>query len=449
VSDPSEPESTDLVESSVGPMVEPVTTHDVPTPQRIPLVAIAIALVAVLAGAALFMSGYSTGRQAASDPGTPITDSDAFQPFWDTYHMINDRYAGGDVDREVLVQGAIRGMIDSLGDPYSAYLTSEEYRQSLLGISGQFEGIGARIGTRDSIGNEGCAPLGLDCRLVVTEPIPGSPAAAAGIQADDVVVRIDGDPVDGLSVDDAVARIRGPKGSNVVLTIERADGAPIEITITRDVVQEQEVDSRVLAGGSVGYLRVAGFSDAAADQFVAALADHLAAGRTDIVLDLRGNLGGYVTAARKIASQFLGSGPIFWEQDANGNEVATDALGDGIATDPAIRLVVLVDGNSASASEIVAGALQDTGRATLVGRQSYGKGTVQQWQELSGEGGAFKLTVARWLTPDKRWIHQVGLTPDVIVTLPDPVPDGTDPDLDRALDVFGATAGGRSDRRAA
>jgi len=215
------------------------------------------------------------------------------------------------------------------------------------------------------------------------------------------------------------------------------------------VVQEKEVDSRVLAGGAVGYVRVRGFSDAAADATVAAFAEHLKAGRTKLILDLRGNPGGYVTAARKIASQFIGSGVIFYEQDAAGTRVATEALGDGIATDPKLRIVCLIDGGSASASEIVAGALQDTKRATLVGQTSFGKGTIQQWQELTGEGGAFKLTIARWLTPDKRWIHKVGLTPDVSVTLPDPLPAGSDPTLDKALQVLDAAAAGPTLRVAA
>ena len=143
-----------------------------------------------------------------------------------------------------------------------------------------------------------------------------------------------------------------------------------------------------------------------------------------------------MTAARKIASQFIGSGVVFWEQDAAGDQIATDALSGGVATNPAIRVVVLIDGGSASASEIVAGALQDTGRATLIGAQSYGKGTVQQWQQLSGDGGAFRLTVARWLTPNKRWIHKVGLTPDVIVAVPKSLPIGSDPILDKALEVL-------------
>ena len=419
-----------------------------PAPRRLPLLSISIAIVAILAGSALFVSGYSMGRQAAGDPGTPVSESDAFRPFWDTYHSINDRYAGGEVDRTTVIQGAIRGMIESLGDPYSAYLSSDEYRKSLQGISGQFEGIGAEISSRAEDGTGDCAPLGPKCRLVVTRPLPGSPAAVAGVLAGDVVASVDGTPLDGMTVDQARDRIRGPKGSVVALVLQRA-GGPLELAITRDVVQEEEVESKALANDTVGYLRVSGFSDAAADDVVTALKDHLAAGRTRFILDLRGNPGGYVTAARKIASQFIGSGVLFWEQDAKGAQVPTEALGDGVATDPKLQLVVIIDGGSASASEIVAGALQDTKRATLVGQQSYGKGTVQQWQELGGEGGAFKLTVARWLTPDKRWIHTTGLTPDVVVRLPDPLPAGADPDLDRALEVLGAPTAGMALRPAA
>ena len=424
-------------------------TNPAAAPRRLPFVAISIALVAILAGSALFMSGYTMGRQTASDPGTPVSDGAAFQPFWDTYHTINDRYAGGEVDREALVQGAIRGMIEALGDPYSAYLTSEEYRQNLQGISGQFEGIGAEIAAQALDGTEGCAPLGSACRLVVTRPLEGSPAEKAGVKVGDIVTLVDGTPLDGLTVDAARDRIRGPKGSVVALTIQRGSGASIVLTITRDIVQSKEVDSKALADGTVGYVQVAGFSDAAADEVVKALGAHLAAGRTKLVLDLRGDPGGYVTAARKIASQFIGSGVVFWEQDADGNQVATDALTDGVATDAKVRVVVLIDGGSASASEIVAGALQDSKRATLVGQQSFGKGTVQQWQELTGEGGAFKLTIARWLTPDKRWIHKVGLTPDVLVTLPNPLPAGSDPILDKALQVLDAAAAETSLRVAA
>ena len=430
--------------ASLEPLPAPPTTRR----RRLPLVSISIAVVAILAGSALFVSGYTLGSRTAGEPGTPSSEAAAFQPFWETYHAIDDRYAGGDVDRTTLIQGAIRGMIGSLDDPYSAYLSSEEYRQSLLGISGQFEGIGAEITSRAIDGVDGCEPLGPSCRLVVTRPLPGSPAETGGVQAGDIVTSVDGAPLDGLTVDLARDRIRGPKGSVVTLALLRGLN-PMELAITRDVVQEQEVETRSLANDTVAYLKVAGFSDAAADEVVRALKEHLAAGRSRFILDLRGNPGGYVTAARKIASQFVSSGVLFWEQDADGVQVPTNALADGVATDPSLSLVVLVDGGSASASEIVAGALQDSKRGTLVGRRSFGKSTVQQWQELTGEGGAFKLTVARWLTPDKHWIHQVGLTPDVVVTLPDPLPAGADPDLDKALEILAGGATSGTDRLAA
>jgi carboxyl-terminal processing protease len=429
---------------------EPVLHLDVPvmavsppapvTTRRVRALPLAIAVVVVLGGSALFMSGYSMGRQSAVQPGTPAFEERAFTPFWDTYDAIRDRYAGEEVERDALIQGAIRGMIDALGDPYSAYMTSEEYRQSLQGISGQFEGIGAEIATQAKDGSRGCAPLGPDCRLVITDPLDGSPARLAGLLAGDLVLEADGTSLDGLTIDGARDLIRGPKGSMIRLTIVRDGGTPFELTIVRDIVQSKEVESKAVADGSVGYIRLKGFSDSAAGQLKVALAAHLDADRTKLILDLRGNPGGYVTAARSIASQFIGSGVIFWEQDADEGQIATEAIPGGLATDPGIRIVTLIDGGTASASEIVAGALQDTGRATLVGQVSFGKGTVQQWQELSGEGGAFRLTVARWLTPEKRWIHGTGLTPDVVVTLQNPVPVGADPTLDRALDVLGEEA---------
>jgi carboxyl-terminal processing protease len=437
---PADSESTAVLDVPIP--VTPVTEASQAARRRIRLLPISIAVVAVLAGSALFLSGYTMGRQAAAEPGTPVSAAEAFQPFWDAYHTITDRYAGGDVDRNTLIQGAIRGMIAALGDPYSSYLTSEEYRQSLQGISGQFEGIGAEIATQATDGTRGCATLGPDCHLLITNPLSGSPAEKAGLKAGDLVLATDGASLDGLTMDGARDRIRGPKGTVVTLTILRGKDAPFEVRITRDLVQEREVTSKTLADGTVGYVRLAGFSDAAASELTDALAGQVEAGVTGLILDLRGNPGGYVTAARSVASQFISSGVIFWEQDAQANQVATQAVAGGVATDPRIKVVCLIDGGTASASEIVAGALQDSGRATLVGEQSFGKGTVQQWQELTGEGGAFKLTIARWLTPDKHWIHKVGLTPNVVVALPNPVPAGADPALDKALEVLGTSSQG-------
>jgi carboxyl-terminal processing protease len=428
------PARTEALDVPVAPVLPP------PARRRPPILAISVAIVALLAGGALFMSGYTMGRQSAVEPGTPISEDEAFRPFWDTYHTITERYAGGDVDREELVQGAIRGMIEALGDPYSSYLTSDEYRQSLQGISGEFEGIGAEIATQAADGTQGCATLGPDCRLVIVAPIEGSPAQRAGLQTGDLVLAADGVSLDGLDVDGARDRIRGPKGSVVTLTIQRGDDEQFAVQITRDVIRQQEIVSRDLADGSVGYVKLNTFSDRGAAALSDALAAHVEAGRTRLVLDLRGNPGGYVTAARSVASQFIDSGVVFYEQEASGEQIPTSALSGGAATDPSLEIVCLIDGGTASASEIVAGALQDTGRATIVGQTSFGKGTVQQWQELTGEGGAFRLTIARWLTPDKRWINDVGIEPDVVVELPDDLAPGLDPTLDRALELLAGGA---------
>jgi carboxyl-terminal processing protease len=401
---------------------------------------IAGALIAVLAGSALFFSGWSLGRQTALTPGTPAAEAAAFQPFWDAYRAVTERYAGGPVDRKAVIDGAIKGMIASLNDPFSMYLTPDEYRASLQGIASEFEGIGATIGTVDAKGNTiGCPTLGADCRMAIVAPIKDSPADRAGLLPGDVITMIDGASVDGLTLDQARAKVRGPKGTPVRLTIERAGGAAQVIEVVRAVIVTPEVETKTLADGSVGYIKLSGFSDHATGEMAKAVADNVAAGRKKLILDLRGNPGGFVTAARDIASQFLSDGTIFWQEDAAGNLVDTVAKPGGGATDPSIKLAVLVDGGSASASEIVAGALHDRGRATLVGSKTFGKGTVQQWTQLEDDSGGFRLTIAKWLTPDKTWIHGKGIVPDVIVDA-QPAKPGQDPVLDAGLKALGVGA---------
>ena len=400
-------------------------------------------LVTVLAGSALFVSGWSLGRQEALTPGTPVDEAQAFQPFWDTYQAVTERYAGGDVDRKALIEGAIKGMIAALGDPYSMYLTSQEYRDSLQGISGEFEGIGATIGAVDGAGEtSSCTTLtATDCRMVIVQPIQGSPADKAGLLPGDVITGIDGKAIAGMSLDDARALVRGPKDTAVTLTIVRGDAAPQDVEIVRAVVIQPEVEARLLAGDSVGYLKLSGFSEHAADQLDAALGEDVNAGIKKVILDLRGNPGGFVTAARDIASEFLADGTVFWQRDAEGNLTETVAKPGGKATDPSIQVVVLVDGGSASASEIVAAALHDRGRATLVGQKTFGKGTVQQWTQLEDDSGGFRLTTARWLTPDRTWIHGKGIEPDVVVNQ-QPAKPGDDPILDAGLAALGVPATG-------
>ncbi len=409
--------------------------------RRSSVLVVALSLVVVLAGGALFLSGWTLGHQAALTPGTPTGEADAFQPFWDTYRAVTDRYAGGSVDRRKIIEGAIKGMIGALDDPYSMYLTPDEFKQTLRDISGEFEGIGATIGAVDAAGDtSSCTTIAADCRLAIVAPIPESPADKAGLEPGDIIKTIDGASLDGLTVDQARSKIRGPKDTAVLLGIVRG-GTPQEIEIVRAVIVTPEVESRELAGGTVGYIRLSGFSDHSADALRKVAAADVQAGRTKLILDLRGNPGGFVTAARDVASQFLADGTIFWEEDAAGTLTESQAKPGGAATDPDIELVVLVDGGSASASEIVAGALQDRGRARLVGTKTFGKGTVQQWTQLEGDSGGFRLTIAKWLTPDKTWVHGVGITPDVVVDTA-PAKPGDDPVLDAALKELGATPTG-------
>ena len=449
--------------------------HTPPTPVAVieasgrrgnPAFVVALVLVAVLAGGALFVSGYSVGRNQSLAPGTPAGEIDAWQPFWNVYSAIVNRYPLEDVDRRTLIEGAIRGLVDAVGDPYSAYLSPDDFNDTIRDITGEFEGIGAEIGTVDGQGDSAdCGTFGPDCQLVVIAPLEGSPAEGAGLRPGDVILAVDGSTLEGLSPDEARNRIRGDAGTEVVLRIRRydppaggpraadqtpapsglPDGSPrpprvvvdeFDVTIVRAKVQRREVTSRELAGGTVGYVRLAGFSDAGADAFEAAVKAHVERGVTKLVVDLRGNPGGFLTDARRVASVFIESGPVYWQEDAAGVQTPSDAIGGGAATDPAIEVVLLIDRGSASASEIVAGALQDRGRATLVGETSFGKGTVQEWIGLEDLGGV-RLTVWKWLTPNKRWIHHVGVSPDVPVEVPADTPPGVDPVLDRALEILG------------
>jgi carboxyl-terminal processing protease len=430
-SDPSDLVGGSIPPTPTAPVLAPAVRGS--SSLRGPILALAMIVVSVLAGGALFASGYLVGLRSADQPGTPVSSEQAFQPFWDSYDAITKRFALGGETQQSLIDGAIKGMVDSLGDPYSAYLTPDQYSQGLQDLSGQFEGIGAEIGTHDAKGaSSDCTTLGPDCLLVVVAPLEGSPSEKAGVKAGDTIVAVDGTSLDGLTVDAARNTIRGKKGTAVVLSIVRDKAAPIDISVVRDVIVQQEVIAKDLGGGKIGYIAVTGFSDNSQAKFHEVLQTDLKAGKKLFILDLRGDPGGYVTAARNIASEFIKDGPIFFEQDADGNQTETDATGQGIATDDSIHLVVLVDKGSASASEIVAGALQDRKRATIVGETSFGKGTVQQWIQLQN-GSALKLTIAKWLTPDKHWIHHVGIIPDVPVAVPADAGPTKDPILDKAV----------------
>ncbi len=400
---------------------------------------------AVVAGSGLFAAGYTLGRQTALTDGTPQALAADLQPFWDAFDSIDQRYAGVQVSRHAIVEGAIGGMFKALGDPFSTYMTGEAYRASLTGLSGQFEGIGAVITTENAAGIQGCTPAGASCRIAIVRVIPGSPAEQAGLRAADVILSVDGTSAAGKTTDDVVNLIRGPRGTVVTLAIAR-DGTSFDVRIARAIINPSDVTSRPIDNGTLGYIQISSFGSGVAADFIGQLRSLLAAGVHGVVLDLRGDPGGFVDQARTIASQFVGSGPIYWEQTGGGARAPYNAEPGGIATNPKLPVVVLVDGGTASASEILAAALQDTGRGHLLGTTTYGKGTVQEWQLLGQEAGGFRLTIARWLTPSGRWINGRGLTPNVIFRAPAGGPLGSDPALDRAVQLLTDT--GASDSSA-
>jgi len=311
---------------------------------------LALAVLALLAGAALFLSGYTLGARTATTPGTPAADQALFAPFWDTWESITRSYvgpvdqkeAGRGADRRA-DQGARRSVL-GVHEPGRPPERAREPGRPVRGIGRRRLGAVVGCGRRHLHATR----RGLPDDVVST--IAASPAETAGIRAGDVMTAIDGASVNGLTLDQAIAKVRGPKGTPVVLTIERAGQAPFDIRIVRDTVVQPQVETRDLANGSVRYIRLSAFSDNAAKDFTDALRAGLAKGERSVIVDLRDNPGGYVTAARTIASQFIASGPIFWEESADGTQIATDAAPGGVATDPGIRVMVLVNKGSASAA---------------------------------------------------------------------------------------------------
>jgi carboxyl-terminal processing protease len=405
---------------------------------------VASILVAILAGAALFAGGFTLGEHVATTPGTPAEEETRFGPFWDVYKLIVDNYAGSPrPSPDAMVQAAINGMMQSLNDPWSYYQGPTDFAQSLLSVGGQAQGIGVQVqlqfaAASPAPGASPCAAIGNGCELAIVKPISGSPAEAAGIKAGDVIDTVDGKSLDGLTIDGSAALIKGTKGTTVTLGLDRG-GQRISISIVRNVFDVPAVVTRTYAGGSVAYISIQGVNDPAWLQFRAALSKALAAGQKNVILDLRGNLGGYVADAVHVASQFIGSGTIVYQQGATADTQEIAAEAGGIATDPSIRVAVLVDGNTASAAEIIAGAMQARDRAVLVGTKTYGKGVVQEWLPLPNNFGGIHLTVARWLLPDMTWIQGVGLKPDIAVDTSN-VRAGTDPVLDAALVHLGFPA---------
>lgn len=377
--------------------------------------------------------GFSSGVVVGQLPNSPLTltsqsmpteAKDEFASFWEVWNLVHERYYDLPVDDTLLAQGAIEGMLNSLEDPFTRYLSPEDEAISREQMEGEFEGIGAHVTEEDGA-------------VTIISPIDGSPAEAAGLRPGDIMREADGVELTGMPLDEAAALVRGPKGTAVNLLIER-DGETFEIEIVRDAITVPSVAGE-LREDNIAYVRITQFGENTAQDLEDLLEELMADNPDGMIVDLRRNPGGSLSTVLDIADEFLDEGLIMLEEFGDGEQTNFEArTGDGLAE--TVPMVVLIDEGSASASEVLAGAIQDRERGILIGTQSFGKGTVQSWQGLSN-GGGVRLTIARWLTPNGRWVHQDGLTPDYNIPLPDPadVEEGAefpDTQLEAAVDYL-------------
>jgi carboxyl-terminal processing protease len=363
-----------------------------------------------------------TTSDPSASAGTPKDLQELFKPFWDTWQIVKDQYVDQPVDQEKMMRGAISGMLNALGDPHTSYMDPEQYRQANMPMNGEYEGIGAWVDTTGAF-------------VKVISPMANSPAEKAGLKANDIIIKVDGEDMTGIDGSLVLRRVLGPAGSNVTLTIQR-EGVeqPFDVTITRAKIVVPSVESKMLDGG-IGYVKLSTFGEKTTDELKTALKDVMGQKPKGLILDLRNNGGGYLNTAIEVVSQFIGKGVVMYEQYGDGRKKSFEAQAGGLAVD--IPLVVLVNEGTASASEITAGAIQDYQRGLLVGVTTYGKGSVQNWIPLANDQGAVRVTIARWLTPKERQITKIGLKPDAEVKLTDEdIANKKDPQLDKAVEII-------------
>jgi carboxyl-terminal processing protease len=346
--------------------------------------------------------------------------------FWQVNDILHKKF-DGEINSEKQSQGAIEGMVASLGDPYTTYLTAKDNKELSDQLTGKLSGVGIEIGTKND-------------RLTVIAPIDGTPASKAGIRAGDVIVAIDGQDTSGLSTDEAVKKIRGDKGTEVILTIVRDGAAPQDIKIIRDDISVPSITTEIKPG-NIGYIKIRTFGAETANDVSKAAQEFADAGVKAVIIDVRDNPGGYLDASVKISSQFMSSGVVVEERSRTEKNRVINAQSGGSLTK--VPVVILINEGSASASEILAGALQDNGRAVLVGEKTYGKGSVQEIICLSSlsvgaecKTDSLKVTVANWYTPKGINISKEGIKPDVEVKLTtQDYNSNTDPQLVKALEL--------------
>ena len=406
--------------------------------RRISFTVIILILVLVSFFAGLYLSGQNAviedlakeevlyvgeliGQYNVPEEGRVSQDID-FELFWETWDKLKERFVDKDkLSDKKMFYGALKGMVDSLDDPYTVFMNpkkSKEFEDDLAGI---FEGIGAEIGIKNDI-------------LTIIAPLPDMPAIKAGIKSGDMVLSIDGETTMDMSVDDAVKLIRGPKGTEVVLTIIRKDEYEThDIGITRSTIQVNSVSTE-MREDNILIVRISNFNEDTLKLFNEAVTEALRGDARGLIIDLRNNPGGYLDTAIEISSEWVEEGIVVVEQYNEDRKI--DHLARGRARLKTIPTIVLINQGSASASEILSGALKDYGLATLVGMQTFGKGSVQTLDKLS-DGSSLKITVAKWLTPNGVSINDDGIAPDyeVDLTLED-YNNNVDPQLDKAVSIL-------------
>ena len=398
--------------------------------------ALYIALSAVVI-AGIFVLGLYIGY--SHRPATPVAnvtntgvpaemnvDAD-FAPFWKVWKLIDAKHPGADkTTAQARVYGAIQGMVNSLGDPYSVYFPPTDATNFETTIQGSFDGIGMEVGEKDGI-------------LTVIAPLKGSPSELAGIKAGDKIIKIGKTSTNNMTVDAAVTLIRGPKGTPVTLTIYReGEDAPRDITVIRDTIKIPTLEYKLRDDG-VFVIGLYNFSASSAQLMEEALRNFAVSGSTKLVIDLRGNPGGYLDSAVDMASFFLPAGETVVSEDfgANGPKPKIyRSKGFKLLDLKAIKIAILVDKGSASASEILAGALNERGVAPLIGETTYGKGSVQEVIDIT-DTTMLKLTVAKWLTPNGVSISEKGIEPTIPVKVTETdIKNKVDPVMNRALQYF-------------
>ncbi|HEX5416035.1 MAG TPA: S41 family peptidase [Chloroflexota bacterium] len=367
-----------------------------------------IALVAVVCLVIGFGGGVGVDRYVffgGAAPTEPANAQPVFGVFWQAWRLVEDHYVDpGSASPEKLTQGAISGMLNALGDTgHTRYLTPTDRRQEANDLAGRLEGIGIEVEERDQ-------------GITIVAPLDNSPAQKAGLKPGDVIVKVDGKDVANETLDEASHLIRGPTGTSVKLTILRPGAAELlDFTITRQEVSVPDVTWATIPGTKIAHIRISSFGQNTDQQLRQAIQESRAAGDTAIVLDLRNDPGGLLDQAVQVASEFLTSGNVLFEQDRSGKRTPQPVRPGGV--EPNAPMVVLVNHGTASAAEIVSGALQDQRRARIVGEQTFGTGTVLQEYALS-DGSSILLGVREWLTPNGHFIRPNGITPDKVVAEP-------------------------------